>query len=478
MHRQCLSTRLALSALVLASSAASASAQVFRFVTLPDTQVYSENLFPGQRANITDPQGTFRYFTAQTQWIANNAAAQNIGYVSHLGDIIENGDVPALAATEWARARQAMDVLLTADIPHGTAMGNHDDQPGLGVAYRTDYLANFGPSRYAGRSWYNASPSGAANYSIINSGGRKIGFINFSIDQPADEIIWANNVIASNRDTMFVLGTHRYMYDFKLAAARYGETNVSPIGTFNIIEPETLATPNYTTGQQLFDNVIANNRNVFMINAGHFHSEWMRQTNRPGMEKALEALTDYQDARNGGDGWMRIYSMDFASNTLSWRTYSPVLNEDRSVFYHFVETIQQAWVNREVVKPLLNIPGGAATDPIYLQFIEDNLKDNPQVPDNFLALHPEWDASKWNGYLADMFGGQSNIPTGFGNILEWENLWLAAFAKNPFNPFDFADGVRSPKGSISINYENVIPEPASIGLLAGTLLVTLRRTRR
>ncbi|MGL4514183.1 MAG: metallophosphoesterase [Lacipirellulaceae bacterium] len=472
---------LLLTALVLGSSLA--SADPFRFVTLPDTQVYSENLFPngpGSRPNIVDPQGTFRYFTAQTQWIADNAAAQNIGYVSHLGDIIENGGTLA-AAAEWARARQAMDTLLTADIPHGTAMGNHDDDPSQGPNYRADYLANFGPARYAGKAWYNASPSGAANYTILEHEGRKIGFVNFSIDQPADEIAWANNVIASNRDTMFVLGTHRYMYDFKLAAARYGEVNVSPIGTFNIIDPETLATPDYRTGQQLYDDVIAGNRNVFMINSGHFHSEWIRETARPGMEKVVEVLTDYQDGRNGGDGWLRVYTMDFDNNKLDWRTYSPVLNEDRSVLHHFVETIQQAWANREQVKPLLGIPAGAATDSVYLGFINQNLKDNPQVPNNFLALHPDFgNGQKWNNYLADMFGVSNGgtIPAGFTNLLEWENLWLAAFAKNPLNPLDFSAGVRSPSGSTSLNYDSLIPEPTSLALVAGGALLALRRSRR
>lgn len=453
------------------------SAEPFRFVALPDTQIYSENIFPGtpNRPPITDPLGTGHIFGDQTQWIVDNAVARNIRYVGHLGDIVQNGNDPAKAPAEWARAKAAMNKLLVADIPHGTVMGNHDDQHGAN--YMADYLTNFGPQVFAGRSWYaSSSPSGGGNYQILNHDGQKIGFINFSIDQPKSEIDWANNIIRSNRDTLFVLGTHRYLYDYKLIAGRYNEVNVTPLGTFQIKEGfDAPSVVDPAHGQQLYEQVVASNRNVMMIHAGHFHSEWLR-VNNPGsvQEQAIEMLTDYQDARNGGDGWMRIYSVDLENNRFSWETYSPTLNEDRSTLHHFVETISQAYTQRAAIKSLLGFPDDAS----YFAWLSANLKDNPLIPNGFLALHPEWNAAAFNQYLSDMFSGA--IPSGFENILEWENLWMLAFAADPTNPLNFSNGVRSSSGMVSVNYDAfVIPEPETYALmLAGLTLVILAVRRR
>lgn len=428
-------------------------ARPFVFVSLPDTQVYSENRFPdGNFPPVTDPLGTGHIFGDQTQWIVDNAWLLGIRYVGHLGDIVQDGD----NLEEWALAKAAMNKLLYANIPHGTVMGNHDENHD--GDYNQNYQDNFGPQVFDGRKWYvDASPSGGGNFQLLKHKGQKIGFINFSIDQPQEEIDWANNIIKNNLDTLFIIGTHRYMYDYKLIAGRYNEVNVTPLGTFQVVEGFTAPdseNPNY--GQEMYEEIIANNPNVMMLHCGHFHSEWMRLTDRSNMEQAIEILTDYQDARNGGDGWLRVYSMDLKNNIFAWDTYSPTLNEFRSTLHHFVETIQQAYVQREQVKALLGFPD----DATYLGWLEANLKDNPQIPDGFLTLHPDWDQSYFNQYLSDMFNG--SIPVGFDNILEWENLWMFAFAADQNNPLDFSNGYRSPSGWIEINYDNYVCNYARI----------------
>ena len=73
---------------------------------LPDTERYSDD-YP-------------HYFEAQTKWIAENAAARNIAYVLHLGDMTQHN-----APAEWEVARSAFR-LLDGRVPYALATGNHD----------------------------------------------------------------------------------------------------------------------------------------------------------------------------------------------------------------------------------------------------------------------------------------------------------------------------------------------------------------
>lgn len=205
-----------------------------------------------------------------------------------------------------------------------------------------------------------------------------------------------------------------------------------------------------------------------MIHAGHFHSAYLRLTGTlDARGQVIEMLTDYQDARNGGDGWLRLYTMDFDAGTSGWETYSPTLDETRSTLHHLVDTIQQTYSARFAVMALLGLPDEAS----YFAWLDATLKDNPAIPDGFLTLHPDWDGDYVDAYLADMFNG--SIPTGFEDILDWENLWMLAFAADIRNPLDFRDGVRSPSGLIALDYDAYRVAPAPLPLTAPLLAAAL-----
>jgi hypothetical protein len=140
--------------------------------------------------------------------------------------------------------------------------------------------------------------------------------------------------------------------------------------------------------------------------------------------------------------------MDFDDNTLSFSTYSPTLKRYRTTIDHLVETIYTAYVERFQVMAALGL-----TEEEYFVLLE-SLKDVKAVPNGFLLLHPDYnEPAEWayyNKYLSDLF--MDDIPEGFDKILEWEGLWLLAFAANPLNPFDFSDGDRSPRRNLSVDY--------------------------
>jgi hypothetical protein len=447
-------------ALLVLLAALPATATPFVFVSLPDTQVYSENRFPDlvRTPAVTDLRGTGEIFFDQTQWIVDNAEQLGIRYVGHLGDIVQNGS----NLTEWELAKQAMNLLLAADIPHGTVMGNHDDTHP--PDYARNYLTYFGPHVFAGLDWYTASsPGGGANLQILEHDRYKIGFLNFSIDHPRSEVEWAHEIVEANPDTIFVIGTHRYLFDLKIGAGRYGEDVSTPLGDFNLMDNFVDGVVNPTSAEDLFDQFVTQHPNILMIHAGHFHSEWLRLDGlNPEQKLIIQILTDYQSTRNGGDGWLRLYELDFEAGEFRFDTYSPTLDRWRTTLDHFVETIHLAWDQREQVMDALGV-----SEAQYLMLLELGFKRSGNIPDDFLLQHPDFDEPEerayYEQYLSDLFLG--NPPPGFDNILDWEGLWMIAFAPNPFDPFDFSDASRSPRGRLEIDFfDYFTPSP---GQLAG-----------
>jgi hypothetical protein len=478
---------------LLALGLPQAQADPFVFVSLPDTQVYAEDRLPdGLTPVVTDLRGTGAIFFDQTDWIVDNARVDydtcdgdddddswhehgpwknskkgkgehlNIRYVGHLGDIVQHGE----RLEEWDLAKEAMNTLLEAGLAHGTVMGNHDDiePPFLehGQTYQTNYLNYFGPQVFKSCDWYaGSSPSGAANYQVLKHQGVKLLFLNFSIDHPQAEIDWAHRIARKNPDALIIVGTHRYLYDFKLFAGRYGELVDTPFGPLINDEDPVPGAVEPNDGQALFDDFVSQYPNIFMIHAGHFHSEWLRLDGvNAGGNRIIQILTDYQSTRNGGDGWLRVYKLDFKRNKFHFDSYSPTLDRKRSTIDHFVETIYLAWEQRDEIKPLLGIdPSDPNSDLAYLIFVEQELKEIDGAPD-FLSQHPDYDEpderAYYDQYLSDLFMGM--FPPGFDDITEFQKLWVSAFAADPSNPFDFSDGARSPSRTLDVDYSAYVAD--------------------
>ncbi|MEO0974606.1 MAG: metallophosphoesterase, partial [Pseudomonadota bacterium] len=385
-----------------------------------------------------------------------NGELVNIRYVAHLGDIVQRGEV----IEEWDRAKAAMDLLLRAGVAHGTVMGNHDDIPPNDLqhdqTYQTNYLDYFGPQVFDGCPWYvGSSATGAANYQMLVHQGVKILFLNFSIDHPQDEIDWAHQVVADNPDALVIVGTHRYLYDFKLFAGRYGETVSTPFGDLVFEDNPVPDAVDPNNGQALFQQFVTAHPNILMIHSGHFHAEWLRMDAlNGGGNPVIQILTDYQSTRNGGDGWLRVYTLDLENDKFLFDSYSPTLDRKRSTLDHFIETIYLSWDQRSDLMEFIGIdPENPLADTLYLLFIERELKEIDGAPD-FLASHPDYDEPEerayYEQYYADLFMG--NFPPGYEDFTAFQKFWVEAFAANPDDLFDFSNGPRSPSGSLNVDY--------------------------
>ncbi len=100
-------------------------------VMLPDTQQYSRS-FP-------------ELFYAQTQWIKENRAKENIVFVTHVGDVVNDRKKDT---NQWVVAHKAMSVL-DGVVPWGVAIGNHDyDSTACRPDQATAFLEYFSPRAF------------------------------------------------------------------------------------------------------------------------------------------------------------------------------------------------------------------------------------------------------------------------------------------------------------------------------------------
>ncbi|MES2923539.1 MAG: Ig-like domain-containing protein [Verrucomicrobiota bacterium] len=276
----------------------------FSIGTLPDTQFYAEG------ATTTDPTKTGRAptFGAQTQWYLDNrnsAVMPNLAFISHQGDIVENGDsLPG----QWPIADEAMKRIenpstsfLPYGIPYGVTPGNHDFGTGGGTGTTTLYNQYFGIPRFAGRNYYGDGYSGnnLSSYQLFSASG--LDFISISLEYNSGakstyqaQLDWADALLKAHPNRRALVTTHWMV---------------------NTGNPATFS----TQGQNIYDD-LKDNPNLFLLLGGHVAGEGRRSDTFEG-RTVHSVLQDYQGRTNGGDGWLRYFVFSPANNTITAKTY-------------------------------------------------------------------------------------------------------------------------------------------------------------
>ncbi|MFE2428711.1 LamG-like jellyroll fold domain-containing protein [Streptomyces sp. NPDC059373] len=261
--------------------------QRFTFVVMPDTQY----LFDGASIHPAPVEASFRY-------LLDNGRDENIVFMSHLGDLTQNGQ-----AAEFAAIGKAFRTLDRSGVPYSVVAGNHDldsstdDQRGA-----TPYLETFGPQRFRSTPGFGgASPDGYNTFHLFRAAGREWLVLALDWRPSAAGIAWARKVIADHPRTPVILTTHEIVY-----ADQYGdEARLSD------------------HGQQLWDELIADHDQIFLTLNGHY---WpparTTRKNRAGNDVHLH-ITNYQNRYYGGAGMIRLYRFDLARGTLDVETISP-----------------------------------------------------------------------------------------------------------------------------------------------------------
>ncbi|WP_396610542.1 DNRLRE domain-containing protein [Haloferax sp. S1W] len=292
-------------------------------VALPDTQKYAKS------------STLITYAQDQTDWVVNNLDAENVAFVTHEGDIVDDGS----NQTQWERMDAIVDTLdgdlsTTPDglVPYATPPGDHDwaveEDRSSSTAYYRQY---FGQSRYEGRSWFGgAAPNDLSHYQLFSAGGYDFLHIDLEWEAPGDAsdastpLGWAQSVMDQYSDRPTIVTTHSYVWDG------------NPPGRTTFVEENS---GDGSSGQEIWKAIIEPNPQVFMVLNGNFHEssgsdngEYHQVSTNAAGRSVYEILANYQDYPNGGNGWLRLVQFvpgggSDGQDRIAVRTYSPSLDQ-------------------------------------------------------------------------------------------------------------------------------------------------------
>ena len=271
----------------------------FSIVVLPDTQAYCTS-------------ETSQIFESEIDWILENLDAQNIVFVSHVGDIVDEYESDA----EWAIARSHM-LKLAGKVPFGCSVGNHDMRSS-GESLK--FQENFPHSLFDDDDWYGGQiKNNADSFQLISAGGMDFVILHLECNAPDEVLDWANGVLEQHSDRRAMITTHmdlgprdrpresRDFYDAPKGRMRWHKTH-GKAGN---------------SPQQMWEKCFSRHANVFLICCGdQSRTQTMHQI-APGEHgnSVHECLSDYRE------GYLRIYRFEPAEQRISVMTYSPYLKK-------------------------------------------------------------------------------------------------------------------------------------------------------
>lgn len=292
------------------------STHEFTIALIPDTQKYAES----------SPDT----FVEQTEYLARVVELERIAFVSHLGDIVEHGELES----EWQIADRAMEKLEATpgtNLPYGIVIGNHDfidefGDPEAGAPY---FLQYFPETRYAAQPWHGGrSPDGLSSYQLFDAGPWELLYLHLSVDTPPQTLDWARRVIAENPHRPAIVTTHVYLRENGRIPKPY--LWGSGGGSWEGISSE-----------QFFTDFVAKHQQIFMVTCGHISSERFQTSMNEAGLPVYELLQDYQNREAGGEGFLRLLRFYPDRDEIRAITYSPTLNQyEVDADSHFVIEIE------------------------------------------------------------------------------------------------------------------------------------------
>ncbi|KQZ67130.1 metallophosphoesterase [Nocardioides sp. Root151] len=316
----------------------------FSMVHYTDTQYLSEGAVEQETAE--ERAVWSKAYGDVARWIRDNADARKIAYVAHTGDIIENNIRPPATEEmeqqvvgEFEVSSEHQKVLDDAGVANGVIAGNHDNQSGREDGPEAIYNQYYGPGRYeeSATRWKNGSYGGPwkagdnqNHFDLFSAGGQDFVVVGLSYGVTREEAEWADAVFKRYADRNAILLSHDYLKPSTKPDGRDG----------------TFSAPD---GSLLYNTLVLDNPNVFLILAGHEHGVATNVKPDVGVvgNNVVELLADYQfyetpasmlglDEIGGyqpdqglrfGASYFRMLQFDVDRGEMSVDTYSPLLDD-------------------------------------------------------------------------------------------------------------------------------------------------------
>jgi hypothetical protein len=297
-------------------------------VLLPDVQSYTEN-YP-------------HILHSQVDWIVEHST--DFDMVLQQGDLTEHNN-----REEWEVARAAFSKLNHV-IPYVLAVGNHDmgSAPGKNADVRNTAMFNtFFPYREMAQlpafgDVFEPEKMDNAYY-LFESGNRKWMVLTMEFGPRESVLEWANKVVDSHPERVVIVNTHGYMYS---DSTRMGPGDKWLPQSYGIGKDTGQHRAN--NGEQIWRKLVKKHPNIRFVFSGHVLNSGVGtliSVNDEGFP-VYQLLANYQNwvkgSVNGGNGFLRILTLDHKTHTLTVKTYSPYIDE-----YKMEE--EQSFVIRDVV---------------------------------------------------------------------------------------------------------------------------------
>jgi len=257
-------------------------AEDFKIAVIPDSQYLVEKEARQEKEAASDgyvSKDLAGILSRMTRWISENHTDEKIAFVTHVGDLVQNGDLGKLSPKtrvephgnlpEYLVAHDAVKYLDRVNrdehLPYSISIGNHDyDVNDVAWISSERFQQFFGPHRYSHQPWYGGgysanrgptsetskvgynSRSGLDSYQIFSAGGRTFLHLNLRYTVGKDNT-WAIRAIDRHPGLPVIITTHSYRQS--------GRSDLSA---------------NYLGGDAAFNRMILPRMNrVFMVICGH-----------------------------------------------------------------------------------------------------------------------------------------------------------------------------------------------------------------
>lgn len=288
----------------------------FTIVVIPDSQGYlglGTKIEPKSTNPVTNP-----WLENHVKFIREHRDDQNIVFVTHVGDIVEED-----REAEWAIAKQYLDQLRGV-VPFSLTVGNHD-MSSKGDAHL--FQQTFPASSFKAYPWYlgsythdradvNVSANNVNSAQLFSAGGLDFIHLSLECNAPDDVLAWADQLLTRHASRRAIITTHMDLGVIDKPKTTEGY-HADPQGRMRWVK---IHGARGNSGEKLWDKLFRKHASLgFVLCGDQSRVTALRRTDTGDHGNAVHALlSDYMS--KGGLRLMRFLPAENRVDVLTWDT--------------------------------------------------------------------------------------------------------------------------------------------------------------